>query len=386
MMGVFASKVIGLYETLNRGCTPSDILDRLYKEFREDIPFERVSIVLTNNEGQIYLNELRHKKASNMLQGRLVDAEDTSLSEVFRRQEPRIINDYQDYFAQKPSSELTAMLLEEGIRSSMAYPLVVNGIGIGALIFASSTPNAYNGDLLAKARILANILAVAVEKTILVDDLILASITGLAKLVEAKDSETGLHLQRIQNYSKIIAEQLSTTSKYQRVIDEQFIEDIYKFSPLHDIGKVGIADGILLKPAKLTEEEFAVMKRHTVIGAEVLKKSSNNLLRRGHHFFDMAIQIALGHHEKYDGTGYPYGLAGEAIPLSARIVSLADVFDALTSKRVYKQPIDIDVSFKMVADESGSHFDPDIVQAMLDRRLDIIEICELYKENIEPVW
>ncbi len=386
MMGVFASKVIGLYETLNRGCTPSDILDRLYKEFREDIPFERVSIVLTNNEGQIYLNELRHKKASNMLQGRLVDAEDTSLSEVFRRQEPRIINDYQDYFAQKPSSELTAMLLEEGIRSSMAYPLVVNGIGIGALIFASSTPNAYNGDLLAKARILANILAVAVEKTILVDDLILASITGLAKLVEAKDSETGLHLQRIQNYSKIIAEQLSTTSKYQRVIDEQFIEDIYKFSPLHDIGKVGIADGILLKPAKLTEEEFAVMKRHTVIGAEVLKKSSNNLLRRGRHFFDMAIQIALGHHEKYDGTGYPYGLAGEAIPLSARIVSLADVFDALTSKRVYKQPIDIDVSFKMVADESGSHFDPDIVQAMLDRRLDIIEICELYKENIEPVW
>ncbi len=386
MMGVFASKVIGLYETLNRGCTPSDILDRLYKEFREDIPFERVSIVLTNNEGQIYLNELRHKKASNMLQGRLVDAEDTSLSEVFRRQEPRIINDYQDYFAQKPSSELTAMLLEEGIRSSMAYPLVVNGIGIGALIFASSTPNAYNGDLLAKARILANILAVAVEKTILVDDLILASITGLAKLVEAKDSETGLHLQRIQNYSKIIAEQLSTTSKYQRVIDEQFIEDIYKFSPLHDIGKVGIADGILLKPAKLTEEEFAVMKRHTVIGAEVLKKSSNNLLRRGRHFFDMAIQIALGHHEKYDGTGYPYGLAGEAIPLSARIVSLADVFDALTSKRVYKQSIDIDVSFKMVADESGSHFDPDIVQAMLDRRLDIIEICELYKENIEPVW
>lgn len=386
MMGVFASKVIGLYETLNRGCTPSDILDRLYKEFREDIPFERVSIVLTNNEGQIYLNELRHKKASNMLQGRLVDAEDTSLSEVFRRQEPRIINDYQDYFAQKPSSELTAMLLEEGIRSSMAYPLVVNGIGIGALIFASSTPNAYNGDLLAKARILTNILAVAVEKTILVDDLILASITGLAKLVEAKDSETGLHLQRIQNYSKIIAEQLSTTSKYQRVIDEQFIEDIYKFSPLHDIGKVGIADGILLKPAKLTEEEFAVMKRHTVIGAEVLKKSSNNLLRRGRHFFDMAIQIALGHHEKYDGTGYPYGLAGEAIPLSARIVSLADVFDALTSKRVYKQPIDIDVSFKMVADESGSHFDPDIVQAMLDRRLDIIEICELYKENIEPVW
>ncbi|HPT66704.1 MAG TPA: HD domain-containing phosphohydrolase [Bacillota bacterium] len=385
-MGVFASKVIGLYETLNRGCTPSDILDRLYKEFREDIPFERVSIVLTNNEGQIYLNELRHKKASNMLQGRLVDAEDTSLSEVFRRQEPRIINDYQDYFAQKPSSELTAMLLEEGIRSSMAYPLVVNGIGIGALIFASSTPNAYNGDLLAKARILANILAVAVEKTILVDDLILASITGLAKLVEAKDSETGLHLQRIQNYSKIIAEQLSTTSKYQRVIDEQFIEDIYKFSPLHDIGKVGIADGILLKPAKLTEEEFAVMKRHTVIGAEVLKKSSNNLLRRGRHFFDMAIQIALGHHEKYDGTGYPYGLAGEAIPLSARIVSLADVFDALTSKRVYKQSIDIDVSFKMVADESGSHFDPDIVQAMLDRRLDIIEICELYKENIEPVW
>lgn len=385
-MSAFTSKVMNIYEMLNRGFTPADILDRIFEDFRDEIPFDRLSIILTNNEGQVYLTKVRHNYPSNLVQGYMVNVEDTSLSDIFRRQEPRIINDYQEYLSLKPTSEITSILLEEGIRSSLAYPLVVNGIGIGVVIFGSKKTQAYNGDHLVKAKTLANILAVTIEKTILVDDLILASITALAKLVEAKDSETGLHLQRIQNYSRIIAQQLASAGEYQRLVDEQFIEDIYKFSPLHDIGKVGIADGILLKPAKLTKEEFAVMKQHTIIGAEVLKKSSNNLLRRGRHFFDVAIQIAVAHHEKFDGTGYPYGLSGEEIPLCARIVSVADVFDALTTKRVYKQPIDIDVSFQMVADESGTRFDPLVVEAMLGRRADIIATCEQYKESVDLVW
>jgi len=218
---------------------------------------------------------------------------------------------------------------------------------------------------------------------LLVDDLILTSITGFARLVEAKDSETGLHLDRMQNYSKIIALEMQKTEPYQKIIDQTFIDDIVRFSPLHDIGKVGIADGILLKPSKLTPEEFEVMKKHTIIGSEVLKKASNNLLRNGKNFFDIGIEIALCHHEKYNGTGYPNGLVGEEIPLSARIVMVADVLDALTSKRVYKNAIAMEEAFYIIEQESGISFDPNIVKALLDSKERILDVYNRYQENID---
>jgi response regulator RpfG family c-di-GMP phosphodiesterase len=230
---------------------------------------------------------------------------------------------------------------------------------------------------------IANQMAITIEKNLLVDELILTTIIGLARLVEAKDSDTGMHLERMQNYSRVIATTLRRIDKYKSIIDNQFINDIFKFSPLHDIGKVGIADGILLKPAKLTPEEFEVMKKHTIIGAEVLRKASTNLLQNGRHFFDMGIEIALSHHEKYNGKGYPYGLSGGAIPLSARIVTVADVFDALTSKRVYKRAMDLDFSLQMITDESGKSFDPDIVEALLNSKEQILEIYEKYHESID---
>ncbi|MCR4320704.1 MAG: HD domain-containing protein [Candidatus Brocadiaceae bacterium] len=194
----------------------------------------------------------------------------------------------------------------------------------------------------------------------------------LADLAERRDHETGKHLLRIQSYCRFIAETLSAQEKYKEFIDAAFIEDIYYSSPLHDIGKVGIEDRILLKPGKLTQDEMAVMKTHTLIGAEILK---------GPAFLKMGQDIAHYHHEKWDGTGYPEGLTGEEIPLSARIVKLADVYDALVSKRVYKESFNQEKAESIIQEGIGSHFDPDICIVFMEYRKKFIEIRDSFRRE-----
>lgn len=157
----------------------------------------------------------------------------------------------------------------------------------------------------------------------------------MASLAETRDNETGMHLRRTQNYMKILAEHLHQNSPYASQLDEEVIELLYKSTPLHDIGKVGIPDHILLKPGKLTPEEFRVMQKHSELGAHIISEAEK-LLDTPSSFLRYAREIAYYHHENWDGSGYPIGLKGEAIPLSARLMSVADVYDALISKRCYK--------------------------------------------------
>lgn len=188
-------------------------------------------------------------------------------------------------------------------------------------------------------------------------------IFSLAKLAESRDSDTGAHLERIREYSRVLTEQLSTTDKYKDVIDGDYIRTVYATSPLHDIGKVGIPDSILLKPGRLTKEEFEIMKSHTVIGFETLRSAVRN--NPSAKFYRFAQDIVLNHHERWDGNGYPNGLAGEDIPLCGRIVSVADVYDALTTKRVYKDAFSHEKARSIILEGSGSAFDPDIVDAFV---------------------
>lgn len=186
----------------------------------------------------------------------------------------------------------------------------------------------------------------------------------LAKLAESRDPETGKHLERISHYSKLLATKLFDRGKFLDTIDNQFIKNIFVSSPLHDIGKVGIEDRVLLKAGKLSEEEYEIMKKHTLIGGQTLEESAKKFYYSS--FLKMGIEIAYYHHEKYDGTGYPFGLKGENIPLSARIVALADVYDALTSKRVYKPALPHEKAFQIIIEGKGVHFDPVIVQAFIE--------------------
>jgi putative two-component system response regulator len=198
------------------------------------------------------------------------------------------------------------------------------------------------------------------------------AIFALAKLAESRDCETGAHLERVQRYVRILAEHLSKREKFRGVIDDDYIRLIYQTSPLHDIGKVGIPDSILLKAGKLTEREFAVMKTHAQIGAQTLDAALKRFPNA--KFLQMARSIAVSHHEKFDGTGYPQGLAGENIPLCGRIVALADVYDALTSRRVYKPPMSHDQAREIIVRDSGSHFDPEIVAAFLSHEAEFDKI------------
>ena len=203
-------------------------------------------------------------------------------------------------------------------------------------------------------------------------------IMAISKLAESRDDDTSQHLERIRYYSRTIATYLKDQKFMPDVIDEIFIDNIFLTSMLHDIGKMGIPDRILMKPGKLTPEEFEVMKGHSRIGYETLKETSKVGLNA--QYLLMSCEIALSHHEKYDGTGYPEGLVGEAIPISARIVALADVYDALVNKRVYKEAYSHEEAKAIILAGSGRHFDPMIVEAFKACEDQFIRICSDFKD------
>lgn len=206
-------------------------------------------------------------------------------------------------------------------------------------------------------------------------------IFSLAKLAESRDQDTGTHLERIREYSKVLATELMSWPKFENEVDAQFVELIYMTSPLHDVGKVGIPDSVLLKPGKLTQEEFEVMKRHTLIGGETLNASAQAHPEAS--FLKMALDITLKHHERWDGSGYPFQLKGTDIPLSARIVAIADVYDALTTKRVYKEAFSHETAADIIYKSRGTHFDPDLVDAFAKVETEMRRIrFELDEENM----
>jgi putative two-component system response regulator len=201
---------------------------------------------------------------------------------------------------------------------------------------------------------------------------------ALAKLAESRDNETGAHLERVRGYARVLAQQIAGMEKFRKQVPESYVPLIYQTSPLHDIGKVGIPDSVLLKPGRLSDREFEIMKMHTTIGAQTLEAALKQF--PGVKFLEMARDITISHHERFDGTGYPHGLKGEAIPLAGRIVALADVYDALTSKRVYKGTFTHDVAKSIMLQETGSHFDPSIIEAFLACEAQFIAIRDRYSE------
>lgn len=210
------------------------------------------------------------------------------------------------------------------------------------------------------------------------------SIRALAHLAEIRDPETGNHLRRTQGYVGILARQLSDHPRFAGFLDERNIQLLVKSAPLHDIGKVGIPDHILLKPGKLTPDEWAIMKTHSQLGSDAIALAEREA-ERPVEFLGMARDIAHYHHEKWDGSGYPEGLAADAIPISARLMALADVFDALTSWRVYKPPIPFDESVAIIREGRAQHFDPDVVDAFLACLDDFAAIAAHYLDTEDDV-
>jgi len=190
------------------------------------------------------------------------------------------------------------------------------------------------------------------------------TILALTSLAETRDSDTGNHIRRTQNYVKILAQSLRIHPRFSSTLSETMIETLFKSAPLHDIGKVGIPDAILLKPGKLTPEEFAIMQTHTTLGREAIEHAEEQLGMEV-DFLTIAKEIACTHHEKWNGTGYPMGLKGDDIPVSGRLMAVADVYDALISRRVYKEGMPHEKAVDIILEGRGSHFDPDVVDAFM---------------------
>ena len=219
-------------------------------------------------------------------------------------------------------------------------------------------------------RVLAQKVA---EKTVLLQKAMedirqsaLETIHRLTHAAEYRDEDTGEHIQRMSNYAAAVARQLS--------VNETTVNWLLHAAPMHDVGKIGIPDQILLKPGKLNDQEWEIMKQHTIIGGKILSGSRAGYIRLGKI-------IALTHHEKWDGSGYPNGLKGRQIPLLGQIVAIADVFDALTTKRPYKEPFSLEKSFAIIREGRGNHFSPDVVDAFFDITEEILSIKERYQEE-----
>jgi putative two-component system response regulator len=237
---------------------------------------------------------------------------------------------------------------------------IVRGMEAGADDYVTKPFN--NNEMKARIRAGERILEIETKEMV---------IFAMARLAESRDSDTGRHLDRIREYCRALSRYLLNQSIFEGKIDISFVETIYLTSPLHDIGKLAIPDYILLKPDRLTEREFEIMMTHTTIGFETLDEVAK--VYPSKQFLSMSKDIALYHHEQFDGSGYPRGLKGEQIPLSARIVALADVYDALTSKRVYKNAFEHEIAKGIILGDRGTHFDPDVVDAF----------CALEKEFVE---
>lgn len=228
------------------------------------------------------------------------------------------------------------------------------------------------------------------HENILIQDL---NVRALACLAEARDNETGHHIVRTQFYVELLARHLMNHERFKEALAGNRLAMVVKAAPLHDIGKVGIPDAILLKPGKLTVEEFEIMKTHAEIGAHAISKAMEQALAGADDnaaeqavgafaFMQVANEISLCHHEKWDGKGYPQGLAGDAIPTSARLMALADVFDALTCRRVYKAPIPLEKATQIIQEGSGTHFDPEVVNAFMACRQRFAEIAERFADPV----
>ena len=219
-----------------------------------------------------------------------------------------------------------------------------------------------------------------VAKTKEVEALQDVTILAMASLAETRDNETGNHIRRTQHYVKILSNRLQQHPKFSAALTEDVIDMLVKSSPLHDIGKVGIPDSILLKPGRLSPEEFEIMKTHAILGQSAIRHAEEQLGKKV-GFLDFAKEIAYFHHEKWDGSGYPAGIREEQIPVSARLMALADVYDALISWRIYKPAMPHSKAVEIICEGRGKHFDPDVVDAFLETQQEFLTTAEKYSDR-----
>ena len=354
------NSIFRLTDRINQGKKLDEMLSFVHEEFQGFVPLNWVGVFYASPDKQYFSLERHYsERPINLRDGALFSAKLGVLSNISTSPIAVHLTD-----AVVEANSLEAILAHNRLTSAVYLPLISKAENRAIMVFAS-TNLPYEQEHVEFLNNIAATIAHVLEKTVVTESLVISAVQGMAKLAESRDPETGDHLVRMAHYSALIAEELGRDSLYAEKINPAYIREVYQFAPMHDIGKVGVRDDVLLKPGKLDADERKEMERHPTVGAEVLRRCEAQMESLGHSMFKVGIEIAECHHEKFDGSGYPAGLVGQEIPLSARIVSAADVFDALTSKRPYKEAWPIEKALSVMQGESGKHFDPDVIQAML---------------------
>lgn len=299
-----------------------------------------------------------------------------SLREIIEKGRPRVVNDLA-IFSDAPR-EHTQRIAASDYRSSYTMPMYHQGRLFGFLFFNSRAPDCFGEEVLSQIDPFGHLIALTIINDLTMLHTLLASVKTARDMAHARDGETGSHLDRMSRFARVIAE--AVAERYE--LTDETIEKIFIFSPLHDIGKIAIPDRVLLKPGKLNPNEETLMRTHPIRGREIIDQMLAHFEMGQMQGSDILRNIALFHHESVDGSGYPDGRAGEDIPIEARIVAVADIFDALTSRRPYKPAWSNDDAFAMLRQLSGKKLDEHCVSALIDSR-EIIEAIQLqFRENV----
>ena len=305
---------------------------------------------------------------------RLSDA--SSLREIIEKGRPRVVNDLGIFAAGE--NEHTQRVAARGYRASYTMPMYHQGRLFGFLFFNSYDPDCFGEEVLRQIDPFGHLIALTIINDLTSMHTLLASVKTARDMAHARDGETGSHLDRMSRFARVIAE--SVADRYG--LTDEYIERIFIFSPLHDIGKIAIPDRVLLKPGKLDHEEEVLMRTHPTRGREMIDQMLAHFDFGQVQGNDILRNIALFHHESIDGSGYPDGRKGENIPIEARIVAVADIFDALTSRRPYKPAWSNDDAFALLRQLSGRKLDEHCVNALIDNRAKLEEIQQQFQENV----
>ena len=367
-----------ILESLNQGISLKEKLVNAHNVIKAQFPFiKRISIALYDAETSILKTFIDSSSGDNPLEHYQAPLDNApSLKAILEKGYPRVINNMVTLNDGK--HEHTRRIGRQGYAASYTLPIFNNGTFLGFIFFNSDKTDVFNEKSLRELDLFAHLLSLMVIIEVSNIKTLGAALKTASHISHVRDEETGSHLDRMSRYSRLIAMELA--DKYE--LDDEYIEQIFMFSPLHDIGKIGIPDNILLKPGKLDKDERKIMNTHTLIGKDMLDDLIKNFYLDELQHVDILRNIALYHHESVNGQGYPEGLKEEAIPLEARIVAVADVFDALTSKRPYKEAWSNEEALETLKMMAGEQLDKDCVQALLDRMDEVVEIQKCFKEDL----
>lgn len=356
----------------------SDKLRFLHQIIREDFPFiDRLAIALYDEKTEMLKTYTHSTEGGDnpivAYEAPLGTA--PSLRSIMQQRRPRLVQDLNIFT--RGTHEHTKRVAAKKYRASYTMPLYQSGTFIGFLFFNSFHSHSFEPIMLRQIDIYGHLIALMVINELFAIRTLLAAVRAVRSMTHYRDIETGSHIDRTAHYARLIA--LELASRY-NISDEQ-IEHIFLFSPLHDVGKIGIPDDILRKPGKLDEEEFKIMKTHPEKSRMIIDEILRDFSLDSFSHVNIMRNIAELHHEAIDGTGYPKGLKGDEIPMEARISAVADVFDALTSRRVYKAPWSNDKAFAMLQRLANTKLDRDCVEAILKNADKIVEIQQRFRDE-----